>query len=186
MKRFFRLFCVSAVIVSVLCFEVSAESYGSNFPSYCPINGGAWSEISTEKGTACIVLRRSCISDIFGFYGSTGYDLVNVSESTVSGMIYFQSPTDYYGSPSSLSCRFQSFGTLEVYVPYSSNYGIRYEWQAFKMNSILNTNIDFKDEVSDRYNNDYVYSVGEKQTMIIICLLIGLILYFILTRCWHA
>lgn len=178
---------ISGVIISALCFiPCSAAVYGTSFPSYCPVNGGAWAEIDTSQGDSCIVFRRNCISDIFGFNGSTGSDIVNVSPSVVNGRIYFKNSTGFYGSPSSLDCRFQSFGTLEISVPYQSNYGTRYEWQQLSVTDIKNTNINFADSFGDRQNNAFIYTLPEKQNIIIICLLIGLLLYFILGRSWHA
>lgn len=187
MKRTVKIIIVSVVMsFAIFSFTCLAAVYGSDFPSYCPYNGGAWSEISTSQGDCCIVFRRNCISDIFGFNGSTGSDILNVSNSTVSGKIYFKSATSYYGSPMELDCRFQSFGTLEVSVPYQSSYGTRYEWQPLSVSSIKNTNINFADSSGDRQNNAYIYTLSEKQNIIIICLLIGVILYFIFGRAWNA
>ncbi len=187
MKKFVKIISVSVVMIIALCSVTClAAVYGTSFPSYCPVNGGAWAEIATAQGDSCIVFRRNCIFDIFGFNGSTGSDILNVSNSTVSGRIYFKNATGFYGSPSSLDCRFQSFGTLEISVPYQSNYGTRYEWQQLSVTEIKNTNINFADSSADRQNNAFIYSLAEKQNIIIICLLIGLILYFILGRAWNA
>lgn len=182
-KKIIIMAVCACVIFVIPC---SAQSYGQDFPSYCPTNGGSWAEVVTQKGNACVVFRRNTISDVFGFDGNTGYSVVNISDSTVTGYIYFEKNTDYYGNPTKLQCRFQSFGTLEVNVPYSSTYGTRYEWQSLNIDSILNTNINFSDSSGTRYNDFYLYSFPEKLEIIIIVLLIGLILYFILTRCWYA
>ena len=161
MKKFVKIISVSVVMIIALCSVTClAAVYGTSFPSY--------------------------ISDIFGFNGSAGYDILNVSNSTVNGRIYFKNATGFYGSPSSLDCRFQSFGTLEISVPYQTNYGTRYEWQQLSVTEIKNTNINFADSFADRQNNAFIYSLAEKQNIIIICLLIGLILYFILGRAWNA
>lgn len=186
-KRLIKFLIISAVIISVICVSVcSAEVYQSDFPSYCPINGGAWAEVTTSQGDACIVVQRNYISDIFSFYGNQGYNILNTSNSTVSGYIYFKNATNYYTNPTYLQCRFQSFGTLEIYVPYSSNYGTRYEWQSLNTDKVLNTNIAFDDSSSDRQNNSYVYTVSEKLQIILVCLVISLLLYFILGRSWRA
>lgn len=186
-KKLFRSIMIMVVLIVVLCTSVcSAAVYQSDFPSYCPINGGAWAEITTPQGTATFIVPRDYISSVFGFYGASGNNIINTTNATINGMIYFQNATTYYTNPYSLQCRFTSLNTLEVYVPYSSSYGTRYEWQSLETWEILNTNIGFLDSSGDRQNNAYIYTVSEKLQMIIVCLLIAVLLYYLLGRAWRA
>ena len=184
------VFVMIGVILYAFTFGCSAEVYKSDFPSYCFNSGGAWAEVATQQGRATIVVGRDHISDVFSFYGSQGYNILNSTSSTINGYIYFQRPTSYYTNPSILQCRFSGSGTLEVYEPYqSSSYsGIytSYRWTSLSTSQIYNTNIGFIDYASDRQNNDYIYSVSEKLQIIIILLIICILFYFLLGRSWRA
>lgn len=172
------------VVFGTVC---SAESYTENYPKWCPVSGGAWFEVDTAQGKACVVVPLNSRFDVFGFSGTTGYNVCNITNSTVSGNIYFQSATSYYGEPTALQCRFQSYGTLQLYVPYQNNYGgTSYQWQNLDVTDIHNTNVALSDEAADRQNNAYVFTTTEKLLMFVCVLLIGILLYYILGRSWRA
>lgn len=187
---------IKRMIVTVMCFVVcssicctvcSAENYTDDFPSWCPISGGAYFEVETAQGTACVVVPRSYRFDYFGFTSSETYNIVNISNSTVSGNIYFKNASSYYGNPTSLQCRFTSFGTLNVYVPYQNNYGgTSYQWQDLGITKIHNTNVALADEVGDRHNNAYIFTTEEKVLIFIAVVLIAILLNYILRRSWRA
>lgn len=187
---------IKILIVTVMCFVIcgsvcctvcSAESYSDDFPNWCPVSGGAYFEVETSQGRACVVVPRNYRFDCFGFQSSSGYNVANITNSTVSGYIYFKDSTSYYGNPTSLQCRFGSFGTLNVYVPYQSTYGgTSYQWQSLDITSILNTNVALSDEVGERYNSAYVYTTVEKILVFIAVLLVGILLFYILRRSWCA
>lgn len=187
MKKLFKIFICCLVILNVFILSCFAETYSSDVPSYCVNSGGAWAEVDTQQGSAVFVVARNYISDVFSFYGRSGYNIMNCTSETVSGTIYFKNNTNYYGNPKELQCRFTAMGTLEVYEPYLSNYNyVNYRWTSLPTTKILNTNIGFVDNIGDRQNNDFIYSLSEKMQIIVICLLIAILLYFLLGRSWHA
>ena len=154
-KRIILTVMCCVVCSSLCCTVCSAETYTDNFPSWCPISGGAYFEVETSQGVACVVVPRSYRFDYFGFTSAETYNVANISNTTVSGNIYFKNQTSYYGNPTSLQCRFTSFGTLSISVPYQSNYGgTSYQWQDLSINKILNTNVALADEAGDRQKND--------------------------------
>lgn len=176
------LLCVT--LGSTVCF---AASYKSEFPSYVPVSGGAWCEIETSQGVACFVVANNYRFDVFGFSGVEGYNIANITSSTVNGNIYFENQTTYYGNPTTLQCRFTSFGTLSVYVPYANNYaGTTYQWQDLAVTNVLNTNIAFQDAAGNRFNNQHLYSTEEKMLMALLVVCVGILLIYPLRRGWHA
>lgn len=181
-------FLICAVMCSVLFFTVcSAQVYTEVYPDWCPSSGAAWMELNTAQGKACVVVPNTFRFNTFGFNGSSGYEPLNLTNSTVSGYIYFNNPSSYYGNPSELQCRFSSFGTLQVYEPYQNNYsGISYRWTDLGVNSILNTNVGLMDEAGDRQNDAYVYSTTEKLLILVFIAQLGLILLFVLRSAWRA
>ena len=188
-KRFIIILTVG-VVLCAFSFSCFAEVYESNFPSYCNNSGGAWAEVATQQGRATVVVGRDYISDVFSFYGSEGYNILNSTSNTVNGYIYFQRATSYYTNPTVLQCRFSAMNTLEVYEPYqTSNYGgsyTSYRWTSLSTTQIYNTNIGFVDYASDRQNNDFIYSLPEKLQIIIILLIVCILFYFLLGRSWRA
>lgn len=188
MKKIIKVGVIVVAILSLCCTVCSAEVYKQDIPSFCPIQGGAWCDIETVEGRACFVVPDTYRFGVFGFQGLSGYNVANVTNSTVSGYIYFESPTSWYTNPQQLQCRFSSFGTLQVYAPYynSSYSSTRYQWETLEIQSISNTNIALMDETGDRQNNQYLYTITEKLLMFVCCLLIGLILLFVLRSAWHA
>lgn len=186
-KKIIAFICVVFVCVAFGSTVCLAETYNSEYPQYVPVSGGAWCEVQTAQGKACFVVAGNYRFDIFGFSGSSGYNVANITSSTVNGNIYFEKPTSYYGNPESLQCRFTSFGTLSVNVPYQNNYGnTSYQWQDLNTQSILNTNIAFQDAAGERYNNQFLYTREEKILISILVACIGLLITFPLRRGWYA
>lgn len=187
MLKFSKIFVVLVVILNVLVFSCSAQVYTKDVPSYCINSGGAWAEVVTQQGNAVFVVGRNYIYDTFSYLGRTGYNVLNSTSNNISGVIYFKNNTSYFGNPRELQCRFNGMSTLEVYEPYQTNYGgTSYRWTSLPTSQVLNTNIGFIDNISDRYNNSSLYSRPEKLQIIIICLVIALVLYFLLGRSWRA
>ena len=150
------------VLGVTLIVPVSAQRYDSSFPEYVPVSGGAWLEAQTSQGRVAVVVPVDYLTDTFGYSGD-GYEVVNITASTVSGTIYAQSSFSYYGNPTSLQCRFARMGTLEVYEPYQSSYGsTSYRWTELPTSAVYNTNMDFQDDKLDRQNDAYRYDTSEK------------------------
>lgn len=172
------------VLFGTVC---AAQTYSETLPVWCPVSGGSWMEINTSLGQGVVVLPNTYRFNTFGFEGVSGYTPFNLTNSTVSGYIYFKNNTSYYGNPKELQCRFSSFGTLQVYEPYQGNYnGTSYRWTDISVSNILNTNIGFMDEAGDRQNDSYVYSTSEKCLILIFIGVVSLILFFVLRSAWRA
>ena len=154
------------LFASVSFVTAFAQSYDTTYPDYVPVSGGAWMEVETAQGTACVVLPADFVEDTFGFSGS-GYNVVNLTNSTVTGNIYSKGTFNFYQNPNALQCRFSRFGTLEVYEPYATNYGTNYRWTGFPIRSIKATNIGFSDSSGDRQNDMYLYSLTDKLLILI-------------------
>ncbi len=185
MKKFLLLIVMGVVAGAV--FMVSAKTYGETFPSYVPVSGGAWAEVDTSQGLVCFIVPLDFRVDCFGFSGS-GNEIANLTNSTVSGTAYSSGSFGYYGRPSSVQCRFNRMGTLEVYAPYQNNYsGTSYQWEPLSVTAILNTNIALIDDTdSDRQNDALLYTISEKLQILVFCSVVLLGVYLILRRVWKA
>ena len=156
-----------------LCFSVSAVSYNDDFPSYVGISGGAFLGCTTEQGLSTIVVPIDYQYGTFGFKGDES-NVMNLTSDTVTGMIYYSSPSSFYGSPTELQCRFTGFGTLEVYEPYASSYGgVRYQWTAQTVQDLTATNCQLIDYHGGRQNDAEAY---DQHTMILIVVVVVLAL----------
>lgn len=175
------------LLLVVLSVGVCAEVYDSTFPEYCPVSGGAWAEVQTSQGRAVVVVARNYIDNTFGFKGN-GYSVANCTSSTVSGYIYFQSPTSYYGRPDTLQCRFSAMSGLSVYEPYENKYGeTSYRWTNLPTSAIYATNIALQDETDlGRQNNDYIYTVTDKLLILLVVVFSLGLVFKVLSRGWAA
>lgn len=186
MKRFFECTLSIIGVILIVCFSVSARTYNKVFPAFVPVSGGAWCEVQTSQGRATFVVPADYISGYFGFTGD-GYNIANVSNSTINGTIYAQTNFDFYGSPQSLQCRFTRQSGLEVYRPYHSTYGTSYTWESLSITEIHNTNIGFVDDTGkDRQNDAYRYTTDQRLNILVISVL-SLFGLFAVGRCiWRA
>lgn len=182
MKRF-----VVALLMGVIFIvPVSAQSYDKSFPSYVPASGGAWAEVATSQGRVTVVFPLDFRVGFIGFIGD-GYNIANLTNSTINGTVFHQTGFRYYGSPLSLQCRLSRMGTLEVYEPYQSTYGsTSYRWTSLPTSEIFSTNIAFVDDKADRENDADIYSFSDRLLIIIVCILFVAGVGFVLWRVWHA
>lgn len=185
LRIFLTCFCIFLLSCSFVLCSVSAQTYTSDFPAYAPVSGGAFIEAQTSQGRICVIVPINYQDDTFGFSGN-GYNVANVTNSTVSGYAYKNGSFSYYGNPTSVQARFTSMSTLQVYEPYQTNYGTSYRWIDLPITQIYNTNIGLMDDKADRQNNDYVFDYLEKMAMVIIVALVGLIFVNLLRGFWRA
>lgn len=166
---------------------ISAQTYSMVYPSYVPISGGAWCEVDTAQGRLCIVLPVDYLSGYFGYSGS-GYNVANITASTITGTVYHSGSFSYYTQPTSLQCRFQRMGTLEVYEPYQNSYGsTSYRWTELHITSVFATNMDYVDDAGlDRQNDSYRYTTDQKILILIFCAVCLLGVFLIFRRAWKA
>lgn len=183
--RRFLLFL--GVLISVFTVSVSAQTYSVDYPAYVPVSGGAWAEVDSAQGRLCVVVPADYRTGTFGFSGE-GYNMANVTNSTVTGTVYSSGTFGYYGRPASVQCRFTRMNTLEVYAPYQSSYGgTSYQWEALPVTAIYGTNIDFADETgSNRQNDAYRYDSTQKVLILIFCAVTLLGVFMIFRKAWKA
>ena len=184
MKKLLPLFM--GVLMCVFTVAVSAQTYSVVFPAYVPVSGGAWCEVATAEGRVCVVLPSDYRAGYFGFSGS-GHNVANITGSTINGTAYAQNSFSYYGSPSSVQCRFSRMGTLEVYAPYRTSYGTSYEWESLPVTAIYNTNMDFTDETGgNRQNDAFRYDTTQKVLILIFCAVVLLGVFQVFRKAWRA
>lgn len=185
MKKLLPLFM--GVLMCVFTVAVSAQTYSVVFPSWVPVSGGAWCEVATAQGRVCVVLPSDYRAGYFGFSGS-GYNVANITGSTISGTAYAQNGFSYYGDPDSVQCRFARMGTLEVYVPYRNTGGsTSYRWESLPVTAIYNTNMDFTDETGgNRQNDAFRYDTTQKVLILIFCAVVLLGVSQIFRKAWRA
>ena len=172
--------------VIMLALPVSAQTYSVVYPAWVPVSGGAWVEADTAQGQICVVVPLDYRIGYFGFSGS-GYNVANLTSTSISGTAYAQGNFTYYGNPSSVQCRFTRMSTLEVYAPYQNNYGgTSYQWETLDITAIHNTNMDFVDEVGDRQNDAYRYDTTQKILILLFCLVVLLGVFMIFRKAWKA
>ncbi len=135
---------VLTLILALGCTTTAfAMEYGNTFPNYVKYSGGCYIEVSSSVGQGTIVVPNQFKNDTFSFYNRTGFNIINCTNSTVSGRFIFRNGSEYM-------LRFSSFGTCEIRQNNSS-----YQWQPVTINSILNTNCFFMDNTdSDRQTDE--------------------------------
>lgn len=120
-----------------------AMEYGNTFPNYVKYSGGCYIEVSSSVGKGTIVVPNNFKDNTFSFNTRSGFNILNCTNSTVSGRFIFANGTEYL-------LRFSSFDTCEIRQNSSS-----YQWQSVTINSILNTNCNFMDNTdSDRQTDE--------------------------------
>lgn len=183
MKRVLMIMLIGVMMI----VPVSAQEYSAGFPSYVPISGGAFCTVETVEGEATMVFPRDFMCNTFGFRGP-GYEIVNVTNSTVSGDLYSVGHFSYYGNPTVVQCRLSRMNTLEVYAPYDSSYGsVRYQWEPLSITEIKATNMNFIDNTGqDRQNDYYRYDQTDKILILCFCAVCLLGLLMVGRMMWSA
>ena len=175
-QKILSVLFVFLLIISSFVVPAFAVEYGTQFPEYVTISGGAYFEVNSSLGQITFVCPNNYKNNTFGFTGS-GSNICNCTNSTVSGYIYTPSGGRY-------TARFTSLGTLQYRT--SDSYG--YEWITLTVNEILNTNVNFIDDKLDRQTDNYFfdkYDIFFFVILIVICFcsVIGL---FIRRKRGHA
>ncbi|MCH5315279.1 MAG: hypothetical protein J1E81_05145 [Eubacterium sp.] len=168
MKKKLLLFLLTCIFIISVPFSALAEDYGTEYPAYIPYSGGAYIEVQSSLGRGSLVFQDTYKTGYFGFSGS-GYNLFNISNSTLTGRLIMQNGTTY-------QARFSSFNTLQYY--YES--GMTREWRDVTTSKIYNTNCEFLDNTTnDRgniidifYGDSFNYSVVAFLAFILIVLII--------------
>lgn len=134
---------VLTLILALGCTTTAfAMEYGNTFPNYVKYSGGCYIEVSSSVGKGTIVIPNNFKNNTFSFSSRTGFNILNCTNSTVSGRFIFANGTEYL-------LRFAAFDTCEIRQSNSS-----YQWQSVTINSILNTNCDFMDNTDGDRQTD--------------------------------
>lgn len=135
---------VLTLILALGCTTTAfAMEYGNTFPNYVKYSGGCYIEVSSSVGKGTIIVPYNFKDNTFSFNTRSGFNILNCTNSTVSGRFIFANGTEYL-------LRFSSFDTCEIRQNNSS-----YQWQSVTINSILNTNCNFMDNTdSDRQTDE--------------------------------
>ncbi len=153
------------LFIALLCFPTCAAEYGEQYPSYVNQSGGCFIECQTNLGKGTIILPKNYCKDTIGFYG-TGSNLMNISNSTVSGYFVLENGVTY-------DVRASGFSTFQYYT--SNNWG---SYVDLIVSQIFNTNCYFVDEQGERENSRYDFSNDE--IISVICLVFLILIFFIM------
>ena len=146
MKKKIVLF-ISTLVIALSCTSTAfAMEYGNTFPNYVKYSGGCYIEVSSSVGKGTIVLPNQYKDNTFSFDNRNGFNILNCTNSTVSGKFIFSSGTEY-------QLRFSSFNTCEI---RANNSGTSV-YQSITINSILNTNCNFMDNTDSDRQTDPVF-----------------------------
>lgn len=141
MNKKILIFLLSLICVVSVPLSALAEDYGTEYPSYISYSGGAYIEVQSTLGRGSLVFQDTYKVGYLGFYGS-GYNLCNISNSTLTGRFILQNGTTY-------QARISSFSTPQYY--YES--GTTREWRTLNTSKIYNTNCEFVDNTTNERNN---------------------------------
>lgn len=146
MKKKILLFTVTLIsLFSVFNFSAYGMEYGNTFPNYAEFTGGCYCEVKSSVGTVALIFPSEYKSGSFGFYGVSGFNICNCTDSTIYGRAVFPSGDEYY-------LRFQSFGTAEI-----SRANVYNQYEYLTIFEILNTNIDFTDNSEADRQTDPIF-----------------------------
>lgn len=167
MSKKIIVFIISLMCLILVPISAYAQEYGSEYPDYIDYSGGAYIEVQSTLGRGTFVLQDTYKSGFIGFFG-TGYNICNLSSSTVNGK-FVSTDGDIY------DVRFSSYSIPQYY--YTS--GMNREWRNIYTTEIYNTNCEFIDETDlergnliDVFDNDiFSYSI--------VCLLILVVILLI-------
>ena len=166
--NFLSVFIGLFIVLSA--FPVYAAEYGVTYPDYVPQSSVCFVECDSVLGKGALVFPVNYKKDCIGFYGSIGTDLMNCTSNTISGQFILTNCTTY-------TIRSSGFGKFQ----YQSQDGYYNNYYDLNISKIHNTNVQFSDELSDRENLIYDFSMYEKimisLLLIIGCIIIGLLLF---------
>lgn len=162
------VFVLSLVFMLLMPITSYAEEYGTDYPKYIPYSGGAYIEVQSTLGRGSLVFQDTYKNNYFGFYGS-GYDVFNISNSTITGQFITANGTTY-------QARLTSFNSIQYY--YSQ--GTVREWRDLLTTKIYNTNCTFID-YSDSHRNNCIdvfdNDTYKHTTTAFLCLIVVLLFY---------
>lgn len=160
MHKLVRIIICSVFGLVVLVTPTYAMTYNNVFPDYVPYAGGAYIEVESSSFQKCtLVFPINSQKDSISFLGSSNSDIVNITNSTISGYLYTKTGVQY-------TVRMGSLDTVE----YRTN-SYPYDWHELNITKILNTNVVFDDlKGLDRQNDNPYFSTYEK-----VCLTFGFI-----------
>ena len=167
------IFIVSLMLILSIPITSYAEDYGTDYPNYVPYSGGAYIEVQSTLGRGSLVFQDTYKNNYFGFYG-TGYDVFNISNSTITGRYITVGGTEY-------QARLTSFNTVQYY--YSQ--GTVREWRDLVITKIYNTNCTFIDYTGADRNNqiDVFDNAPYKYTVACLLFLANLFGFIFIIRC---
>ena len=166
-RLIFIILAVSAALMGAVV-PASAATYGTEFPAYVNISGGAYIEIqSSNLGRCAFIFPLETQNNTFGFVGS-GVDVCNISNATINGYVFLGNSTQY-------SARITRFGRLEYQTVTTPQ-----TWVTVGVSSIYNTNVTFTDEIADRQTDNYFfdkYDIFFYALLVIVIVLLVVIMF---------
>lgn len=165
MHKLVRIIICSVFGLAVLVSPAYAMTYNNDFPDYVPYAGGAYIEVESSSFQKCtLVFPINSQKYSISFLGSSDSDIVNITNSTISGYLYTSTGTQYTVRMATLSG-----------VEYRTN-SYPYDWNDLDITQILNTNVVFEDLTNlNRQNDNPYFSTFEKA-----CLTFGFIAVLLL------
>lgn len=149
------------VFIMSLCFPVYAEEYGAQYPSYVNQSGGCFIECQTNLGKGTLILPVNYCKDTFGFSGEH-YNVMNITNGTVSGYFVLENGTSY-------NARASSFSTFQ----YQSNEDYYSRWYDLTVSKIYNTNTQFTDSNGNRANTIFNFEFSDLLLLWLVCLVLA-------------
>lgn len=138
---------ISTLIIALGCtITAFAMEYGNTFPNYVKYSGGCYIEVNSSTGQGTIVLPDQYKDNTFSFINSSGFNILNCTNGTISGKFIYRNGTEYL-------LRFSSFSTCEI----RQNNASTTQWQSVTINQILNTNCNFMDNTDSDRQSDPVF-----------------------------
>ena len=141
------VFFATFVVALIGCTTAYCMEYGNTFPSYVQYSGGVYIEVNSSAGLGPLVLPITYKNNTFSFRNRSGFNVLNVTNGTLSGYFIFCNGTQY-------TLRIQAFNTAEIRA--NDNYST--PWQSLTINSILNTNVNFMDNTDSDRHSDPVFT----------------------------
>lgn len=184
-----RVFCSVGLFVAFSVFAVcpwacNAQEY-QQVPTEVINNSGAnvFTEVWCTQGHYVLVFPIDTDVKCLAFDGSSGYQLINNTSSTITGYAYHLP----VGGGNNYQFRMQSFGNLQFYLP-SGQY---YHWVDQSVTWIYATSMDLQDNYNNRGNDYYKGVPVDRRWDIIVIIVGGLVILvsgfciFRLRRRWH-
>lgn len=165
-KKCLSLFvALIGVFIMLLCFPSFAEEYGAQYPNYVSQSGGCFIECQTNLGKGTLILPVNYCKETIGFSGEH-YNLMNITNSTVSGYFVIENGTSY-------NARASSFSTFQ----YQSNDDYYSRYYDLTVSKIYNTNCYFTDCLGERQNSRYDFDTST--VLSVLSLVVLLLIFFV-------